>query len=82
MDVLSPSYFCFDPLNNLVMSDSKTHSIRVFSPEGNLLHPVGREEPQLGMFHMYHKPQGVAITPNGRFVCLAWDYNCGLQIVH
>ena len=37
MDVFYPSFFCLDPLNNFVLSDPYSHSIRVFSPEGNLL---------------------------------------------
>ena len=38
MDVLWPEFFCLDPLNNFVLSDYDSHTIRVFSPEGNLLH--------------------------------------------
>ena len=41
LDVLLPYFFCLDPLNNFVLSDYKSHSIRVFSPEGNLLHTIG-----------------------------------------
>ena len=79
MDVLRPSYFCFDPLNNFVLSDHKSHSIRVFSPEGNLLHTIGREGHKQGMFC---NPQGVAITPNGRLVSVSWNENYGLQIFY
>ena len=50
MDVLNPWFFCLDPLNNFVLSDSKSHTIRVFSPEGNLLHTMGREGHQPVMF--------------------------------
>ena len=52
MDVLSPSltFFCFDSLNNFVMSDLLSHSVRVFSPEGNLLHTIGREGHQPGIY--------------------------------
>ena len=67
-------FFCLDPLNNFVLGDWKSHSIRVFSPEGNLLHTIGREGYQPGMFYY---PTGVAITPNGRLVCLSDN---GLQI--
>ena len=38
MDVLRLRFFCLDPLNNFVISDAVSHSIRVFSPEGNFLH--------------------------------------------
>ena len=51
MDVSDPYFFCFDSLNNFVISDSESHSIRVFSPEGNLLHTIGREGHQPGMFY-------------------------------
>ena len=77
MDVLSPLFFCLDPLNNFVLSDYESHSIRVFSPEGNLLHTIGREGHQRGMFY---RPTGVAITPNGRIVCVSQNENYGLQI--
>ena len=57
--------------------DNYSHSIRVFSPEGNLLHTIGREGHQLGMFYY---PRGVAVTPNGRIVCVSHSENYGLQI--
>ena len=77
MDVLCPLYFCLDPLNNCVLSDWESHSIRVFSPEGNLLHTIGREGREQGMFY---RPEGVAVTPNGRLVCVSKNENYGLQI--
>ena len=77
MDVLEPNFFCFDSLNNFVLSDIQSHSIRVFSPEGNLLHTIGREGHQQGMFH---HPFGVAVTPNGRFVCVTRNENYFLRI--
>ena len=43
MDVLNPWFFRLDPLKNFVLSDNRSHSIRVFSPEGNLLHTIGEE---------------------------------------
>ena len=77
MDVLCPLFFCLDPLNNFVLSDCYSHSIRVFSPEGNLLHTIGREGHQQGMFSY---PEGVAVTPNGRLVCVSGNEIYGLQI--
>ena len=77
MNVSFPLFFCLDPDNNLVISDIDTHSIRVFSSEGNFLHNIGREGHQRGMFY---EPQGVAITPNGRLVCVSMNENYGLQI--
>ena len=79
MNVLFPQFFCFDPLNNFVLSDYWSHLIRVFSPEGNLLHTIGREGYQPGMFYY---PAGVAITPNGRLVCVSDNRDYGLQIFY
>ena len=79
MDVLRPSFFCLDPLHNLVLSNDAAHSFCVFSPEGNLLHTIGKEGHHEGMFFF---PQGVAITPNGRLVCVSWNKNYGLQIFY
>ena len=77
MDVFYPLFFCLDPLNNFVLSDMNSHSMCVFSPEGNLLHTIGREEHHQGMLH---QPVGVAITPNGRIVCVSENENYGLQM--
>ena len=79
MDVLYPRFFCLDPLNNFVLSDCRSHSVRVFSPEGNLLHTIGSEGHQPGMFDCLN---GIAITPNGRLVCLSQNRNYGLQIFY
>ena len=67
MDVLRPWFFCFDPLNNFVLSDEESHSIRVFCPEGNLLHTIGREGHQPGMFYY---PRGVCSYNSKRETCL------------
>ena len=75
VDVLGPYFFCLDSLNNFVLSDLRSHSIRVFSPKGNLLHTIGREGHRPGKFS---NPQEVAITPNGRLVCVSQNTNYGL----
>ena len=77
MDVFCPVFFCLDPLNNFVISDLQPHSIRVIYPEGNLLHTIGNEGHQQGMFY---QPGGVAITPNGRLICVSENENYSLQI--
>ena len=77
MDLSRPFFFCLDPLNNFVISDYQTNLIRVFSPEGNLIHTVGREGSQLGMSY---RPTGLAMTPNRRLVCAAINGNSGFRI--
>ena len=79
MDVSDPIFFCFDPLNNFVISDEGAHSIRIFSQEGNLLHTIRTEGHQQGMFN---EPTGVVITPNRRLVCVSRNVNYGLQIFY
>ncbi|KAI6658426.1 hypothetical protein LOD99_15227 [Oopsacas minuta] len=79
MDVLFPYFFCLDSLNNFVISDEDTHTIRVFSPEGNLLHKIGTKRHQQGMLY---NPKGIAITPNGRLVSLSNNKNYGLEIFY
>ena len=74
-----PTFFCFDTLDKFLLNFYESHSIRVFSPEGNLLHTIGRKGHQPGMFY---KPHGVAITPNGRLVCVSYNQNYGLQIFY
>ena len=71
MDVLYPVFFCLDSLNFFVLSDYKSHSIRVFSPEGK-----GHQS------RMFDCPNGVAITPNGRLVCVSLNMKYGLQIFY
>ena len=78
MDVLEPRFFCLDPLNNFVLSDYKSHSFRIFSPEGNLLRTTGSKAHQLAIIS---RPRGVAITPNGRLVCAYNNIKYGLQIL-
>ena len=77
MDVLNPLFFCLDRNNNIVISDRGTHCIRVFSPAGDLLHTIGREGHQQGMLY---ETRGIAITPNGKLVCVSENKNYGLQI--
>ena len=78
-DVKSYLFFCLDTFNNFVISNFYSHSISVFSPEGNLLHTVEREGHQAGMLY---RPTGVAVTPNGRLVSVSGNENYGLQIFY
>ena len=79
MDVLRPLFFCLDPLKNFVLSDNDSHSFLIFSPEGNLDHTIGQAGDQQRKFEY---PYGVAITPNGRLVCVSWNENYGIQILY
>ena len=49
-----PQFFCLDTHNNFVISSIMSHSIHVFSPEGNLLHTIRGEGDQQRTFHSPH----------------------------
>ena len=70
-DVVNPSFFCLDSLNNIVISN-KDRSILVFSSEGDLLHTI----------EMFYGSTGVAVTPNGRIVCAFMHHNFSLRILY
>ena len=75
MDVGSTYCFCLDSLYSFAIGDILSHSIRVFSPECNITHKIGREGHQTRMFY---DPTGVAITLNGRLICVSRNENYGL----
>ncbi|KAI6661724.1 NHL repeat containing protein [Oopsacas minuta] len=43
------SFFCLDGHNNIIISDYWTGNIKVFSPEGDLLHEIGQRGHKAGM---------------------------------
>lgn len=58
--VVDAKYFCLDASSNLLISDSNSHQIRVFSPQGDLVQVVGKKgkENPGELF----EPQGVAVN--------------------
>ena len=76
MQVKGPYFFCLDGQNNIVISDWSARNIKVFSPEGDLLHTIGQEGEEAEMFI---RPNGIAINKN-KFICLSSNPNFGLQI--
>ena len=70
-------FFCLDGQNNIVISDCSAHNIKVFSPAGDLLHTIGQEGHETGMFFC---PTGIAINNNNKLICLSENSNFGLQI--
>ena len=76
MQVKEAFFFCLDGHNNIVISDRSAHKIKVFSPEGDLLHTIGQQGQQAGMFYL---PTGIAIN-NNKLICLSHNFSFGLQI--
>ncbi|KAI6649084.1 hypothetical protein LOD99_6805 [Oopsacas minuta] len=69
MQVVIAYFFCLDGHNNIVISDWSAHQIKVFSPEGDLLHKIG-----------HTKPSGLSIINNSKLVCTSLSAN-GLNIL-
>ena len=58
--VVEAKYFCLDASSNLLISDSGSHQIRVFSPQGDLVQVVGKKgKDNPGELF---EPQGVAVN--------------------
>ena len=76
MQVNRAYFFCLDGHNNIVISDWSAHNIKVFSPEGDLLHTIEQQGQQAGMFKY---PEGIAIN-NKKLICLSNNSNFCLQI--
>ena len=74
--VNTPYFFCLDGHSNIVISDCFAHNIKVFSPEGDLLHTIGQEGVQAGMLYY---PTGIAII-NNKLICLSHNFDFRLQI--
>ena len=78
MQVSIPYSFCLDGHNNILISDCYASNIRVFSPEGDLLHTIGQQGHQAGTFYL---PTGIAIN-NNKLICVSYNLisNFALQI--
>ena len=69
--------FCIDPDRNLILSEKISNSIKILSPDGALLHTLGQRDNEKGMFLL---PTGVAITKDGKLICVSYNENYGIQI--
>ena len=76
-DVMKSRFFCFDSELNFVVSDMEENNIKIFSKEGELLHTIGDKGILVKTFY---QPQGVAMLPNGKLICISHNYKSVLQI--
>ncbi|KAI6649096.1 hypothetical protein LOD99_6817 [Oopsacas minuta] len=74
--VKAANFFCLDGYNNIVISDYYAHKIKVFSPEGDLLHTIGQFGHEAGRLY---SPAGIIIH-NNKLICISSNKNFGLQI--
>ena len=77
MQATQPFFFCFDTKKDLIISDCFSHQIKIFSNEGSLLHTIGEQGQQVGMFHY---PRGLALISDQNLVTVSHSDNYSLQI--
>ena len=77
MQVEGAFFFCLDGHDNIVISDSIAHSIKVFSKVGNLLHTIGQQGQPTGMLYY---PRGIAILNKNKLICVSSKDKFGLLI--
>ena len=76
MQVTRACCFCLDALKNLIISDALDRSVKIFSPDGTLLHSIGGF--QDGSY--YYSPCGIALTKQLKIVVIAPNDTFMLQI--
>ena len=79
MQVRAPWFFCLDTNSHLLFSDCLDHQIKIFSKEGKLLHTLGKEGHEVGMFNY---PKGIALTNNLKLVIVSENRKYSLQIFY
>ena len=72
MQVNDPRYFCIDSNDNIIISDSGAHDIKVFSKGGAHIHTKGREGQQAGEFQC---PSGLSLTNELNLVIVSDNTN-------
>ena len=77
LQVTNPRFFCLDAAENIIISDSFAHRIKIFSKEGNLIKTVGEEGQQPGMLY---NPTGLALMKELCLVVVSLNNNFTFQI--
>ena len=77
MQMINPFFFCLDAAENIIISDSLAHRIKIFSEEGNLIKTIGEEGQHPGMFYF---PTGLALTKELSLVVVSNNKNFTLRI--
>ena len=74
--VYRPTFFCLDPVGNIIISDYGDHRIKIFSQSKNQIHTIGREGEGIGEFV---KPYGICISKLGIIFVLSHNPNFSIQ---
>ena len=74
--VASPSFFCLDAADNIIISDIFHHVIRIFTQSGHHIHTLGRKGEGRGEFI---SPYGICVTKLGTICVMSKNPNYSLQ---
>ena len=77
-DVVCSWFFCLQPNKNLIISDCSAHQVKIFSKDGILLHTLGEQGHEVGLFNF---PCGIAITDKLKLLVVSENRNYRLQIL-
>ncbi|KAI6660262.1 RING finger protein nhl-1 [Oopsacas minuta] len=68
--------FCFDKKQNIIMGDSCTKNIKVFSQEGSLLHRLGDTQEEDKRI----RTEGIVVTSDNKIICASFLTKFALHI--
>ena len=71
-----PYFFCLDPAENIIISDTYSHAIKIFSKSGQRIHTIGKEGNGKGEFI---KPYGVCMSQLGTIFGVSENPNYSMQ---
>ena len=74
--VATPSFFCLDAADNIIISDWEYHVIRIFTQSGHHIHTLGRKGEGRGEFIT---PYGICVTKVGTICVVSNNLNYSLQ---
>ena len=72
----NPECLCMDLAGNLIISDWGTHSIKIISKSGNLIHRIGKYGYGIGEF-VY--PHGISVSKSGVIFVVSENANFSIQ---
>ena len=77
LQLMCPLFFCIDRSGDIVIINHGDNTIKVFTPKGGYLDQIGVQGHEKGMFY---KPRGIALTRDGKVICVSDNKKFGLQI--
>ena len=71
-----PCFFCLDPAENVIISDTYKHAIKIFSKSGQRIHTIGKKGNGKGEFI---RPHGICISQLGTIFVVSENPNYSMQ---